>query len=243
MQDDCLYIHHAPARRASFGPFVVLSAPVRASLTATGALESPCVHAPELDANWETEGYKYVKCYGLHGTYDHALKWLKSPEIVDRPKTILWLGSSLGNFKRHEVAPFLKGFRDAIRPGDTMLIGIDSCKDSERVFHAYNDKEGVTRAFTLNGLQHANSIMGKTVFDLEQWDAVGSYSETAGGHQAFVSPRCDVEIDGVQILKGERIRIEESYKYSIEEIEHLWVEAGLVGNTVFSNSKGNYGTV
>jgi uncharacterized SAM-dependent methyltransferase len=122
-----------------------------------------------------------------------------------------------------------------------MLIGVDACKDPERVFHAYNDRDGVTREFTLNGLKHANRIMGGTVFDPEKWEAVGQYNETVGGHQAFVSPLVDVEIDGVQISKGERIRIEESYKYSIEETEHLWAEAGLVENTVFSNSKGNYG--
>ncbi|KAF2690520.1 hypothetical protein K458DRAFT_413301 [Lentithecium fluviatile CBS 122367] len=199
---------------------------------------------PELQrtfAEIPTEGYKHVKCYGLHGTYDHALEWLKSPQIKDRPKTILWLGSSLGNIKRHEVAPFLAGFCDAISTGDTMLIGIDSCKESDRVFHAYNDHEGVTREFTLNGLKHANRIMGDTVFDPENWDAVGRYNDNLGGHQAFVAPLRDVDVDGVQIPKGERIRIEESYKYSTEEIEHLWAEAGLIGNTVFSNSKGNYG--
>src|SRR5689334_16222604 len=87
------------------------------------------------------EGYRHVKCFGLHGTYDNALEWLKSPDIDTKPKTILWLGSSLGNFKRHEVPPFLAGFGDILQAGDTMLIGIDSCKDPERVFHAYNDRE------------------------------------------------------------------------------------------------------
>lgn len=78
-----------------------------------------------------TEGYKHVKCFGLHGTYDDALEWLKSPAIEAKPKTILWLGSSLGNFKRHEVPPFLAGFGEVLQTGDTMLIGIDSCKDAE----------------------------------------------------------------------------------------------------------------
>lgn len=78
-----------------------------------------------------TEGYKHVKCFGLHGTYDDALGWLKSPAIEAKPKTILWLGSSLGNFKRHEVPPFLTGFGQVLQTGDTMLIGIDSCKDAE----------------------------------------------------------------------------------------------------------------
>lgn len=188
-----------------------------------------------------TEGYKHVKCFGLWGTYDNALDWLKSTDIKDKPKTILWLGSSLGNFKRHEVPPFLAGFGDAIQPGDTMLIGIDSCKEPERVYHAYNDRENVTHEFIVNGLKHANEITDGALFNIDDWEAIGEYDEEAGRHHAFVSPRKDVVVDGVRIAKGERVRIEESYKYSSDEILHLWEEARLAGNAVWSNAKGDYG--
>jgi EasF-like predicted methyltransferase len=182
-----------------------------------------------------------VKCYGLHGTYDHALEWLKSSSIKDKPKTILWLGSSLGNFKRHEAAPFLAGFGDAIKPGDTMLIGIDSCKDPNRVYHAYNDSENVTHEFILNGLKHANRLMGNETFKSDEWEVIGEFDKQAGRHHAFVAPLKDVDIEGIRIPKGERIRIEESYKYSREEILELWEGAGLAENSVWSNSRGDYG--
>jgi uncharacterized SAM-dependent methyltransferase len=159
----------------------------------------------------------------------------------DRPKTILWLGSSLGNFKRHEVPPFLSGFHSAMKPGDTMLIGVDSCKDGDKVFHAYNDRDNVTRDFTLNGLKHANRIMGDTVFHPNDWEAVGEYDVENGCHRACVSPLKDVEITGVKIVKGERIKIEESHKYSRVETERLWEESGLVENTVWSTSTADYG--
>lgn len=189
------------------------------------------------------EGYKHVKCFGLYGTYDNALEWLKSPDVESKPKTILWLGSSLGNFKRHEVPPFLSGFREVLHTGDTMLIGIDSCKDPERVFHAYNDREGITHDFILNGLNHANEIMGEEVFKLSDWEAIGEYDQRAGRHHAFVSPRRDVVVDGVAIAQGERIRIEESYKYSREEVQELWEGAKVAENIVWANSKGDYGTL
>jgi uncharacterized SAM-dependent methyltransferase len=205
--------------------------------------------------------YQHVKLKGLYGTYDHALEWLKSPKISAKPKTILWLGSSLGNFTRADVPPFLKGFRAALQPGDSMLIGIDSCKEPERVYseyaldciylacsltipflkEAYNDSEGVTRAFTLNGLMNANRILGTEAFKPDEWEHCGEFVEKDGYHRAFVSPLKDVVIDGVQLKKGERIRIEESWKFSTEEIEHLWSEAGLVPTTVFSTSRGDYG--
>lgn len=206
--------------------------------------------------------YQHVKLKGLYGTYDHALEWLKSPKISAKPKTILWLGSSLGNFTRADVPPFLSGFCEALQPGDAMLIGIDSCKEPERVFckycwhwclsnncllfsllskDAYNDSEGVTRNFTLNGLKNANRILGTEAFKLDEWDAFGEFVEKDGYHRAFVSPLKDVIVDGVELKKGERIRIEESWKFSADEIDRLWNESGLVANTVFGTSRGDYG--
>ncbi|KAF3043996.1 hypothetical protein E8E12_005344 [Didymella heteroderae] len=199
---------------------------------------------PELERTFSkipTEGYKHVKPFGLHGTYDHALEWLRSSAVKDKPKTILWLGSSLGNFKRQDAAPFLAGFSDALKTGDTMLIGIDSCKDPSRVYHAYNDKQNVTHEFILNGLKHANRLMNKENFNLDEWEVIGEFDKEAGRHHAFVSPLKDVAIEGVQISKGEWIRIEESYKYSRDEILKLWEGAGLAENAVWSNDRGDYG--
>jgi EasF-like predicted methyltransferase len=200
---------------------------------------------PELErtfAQVPTAGYKHVQCFGLYGTYDDALKWLNSSRVRGKPKTILWLGSSLGNFKRSEVPPFLACYRDALQPGDTMLIGIDSCKDAERVYHAYNDKEGVTHQFILNGLKHANTLLSPSAgFDLKSWKVIGEYDEEYGRHQAFVSPLEHVMVDNVLIKKDERVRIEESYKYSREEISRLWEDAGLSASTIWPNAKGDYG--
>ncbi|KAF1944312.1 hypothetical protein EJ02DRAFT_420396 [Clathrospora elynae] len=200
---------------------------------------------PELKRTFSqipTEGYKHIKCFGLYGTYDNALEWLKSPDVETKAKTILWLGSSLGNFKRHEVPPFLAGFGKVLQVGDAMLIGIDSCKDPERVYHAYNDREGVTHDFILNGLRHANKLMdGKNAFNMADWEAIGEYDKQAGRHHAFVSPLKNVVIDGVPIKQGERIRIEESYKYSRDEVKELWEAAKLAETVVWANSKADYG--
>lgn len=199
---------------------------------------------PELKrtfAEIPTGGYKHVKCFGLYGTYDHSLEWLKASQNRGKRKTILWLGSSLGNFKRHEVGPFLSGFRNALEPGDNMLIGIDSCKDPQRVFHAYNDSQNVTHSFILNGLNHANRIMGENAFNINDWHVIGEYDEKAGRHHAFVAPLKDVVVDGVSIQKGERIRIEESFKYSQDEIVDLWENAQLVETTAWKTRRGDYG--
>ena len=83
--------------------------------------------------------------------------------------------------------------------------------------------------------------MGKDTFNMDDWEAIGEYDRQAGRHHAFVAPRKDVVIDGVTIKKGEKIRIEESYKYSREEAKNLWEMAKLAENTVWANAKGDYG--
>lgn len=40
--------------------------------------------------------FRFVKCHGLHGTYDDGREWLKQPSIAARSKCIMSLGSSIG---------------------------------------------------------------------------------------------------------------------------------------------------
>ncbi|KAF2083585.1 hypothetical protein K490DRAFT_51286 [Saccharata proteae CBS 121410] len=184
--------------------------------------------------------YKHVKCHGLHGTYDDGLEWMKTPEIAAKPKTVLWLGSSIGNFKRHEAAPFLSNVVGSLQVGDSMLVGIDACKDPDKVYHAYNDKQGVTHRFILNGLKQANKLLGKEAFKDGDWEVVGEFDQKAGRHQAFVTPIKDVIIEGVPIKSGERVRIEESYKYSAEETARLWEEVKLAEGAIWASKPGEY---
>lgn len=186
--------------------------------------------------------YKHVRCYGLHGTYDDGLEWLKRPENAGKPKCILWLGSSIGNLKRKDAATFLRGFEDILCWGDSMLIGVDGCQQADRVYHAYNDREGKTHEFVLNGLVHANKLFGKEVFHLPDWKVVGQYNQEQGRHEAFYTPVRDVSVDGVHIKCGELVRVEESYKYSSDQVKELWKSAGLVEVGQYGNASDEYRT-
>lgn len=186
--------------------------------------------------------FKHVRCYGLHGTYDDGLEWLKQPKNMDRPKCILFLGSSIGNFSRQEAAEFLKSFTAVIGQGDSMLIGVDACQEKDKVFHAYNDKEGKTHDFVRNGLTHANAILGKEAFKQQDWEVIGEYDEATGRHQAFYSAARDMDIEGVHFQAGERVRVEESNKYSAAQSSQLWQDAGLAPRALFGNGAGDYRT-
>lgn len=190
----------------------------------------------------EVPEFKHVKCFGLHGTYDDGLDWLKTSETATtRQKNILSIGSSIGNFKRDEEGKFLKNFSDILNPGDTIIIGMDGCLDKDRVYHAYNDRDGITHDFIRNGLHHANLLFGHEEFDMKKWRVIGEYDGIARRHHAFVSPRQDVKIDGVVIRKDERVRIEESYKFSELDVSRLWKAAGLVQGAKWANKTGDYG--
>ncbi|KAL8916792.1 MAG: hypothetical protein Q9172_006115 [Xanthocarpia lactea] len=184
--------------------------------------------------------YQYVRCHGLLGTYDDALEWLQRPDKQRRPKWILTLGSSIGNFGRQEAAAFLHGFANTLGSNDRILVGLDACQDENKVYPAYNDRHGKTHEFIMNGLVHANRLLDKDVFKLEDWKVIGEYNEPAGRHQAFYAPIKDLVIDGVYIEAGERIRVEESHKYSSIQSSELWQAIGLVQQASFGNNFNDY---
>lgn len=64
---------------------------------------------------------------------------LEEEKEEQRKTSILWLGSSIGNFTREEAVDFLKGIH--LAEGDTMLIGVDGCDNGPEIEVAYNDPE------------------------------------------------------------------------------------------------------
>ncbi|KAI1639882.1 C-type lectin protein [Biscogniauxia mediterranea] len=185
--------------------------------------------------------FEHIQCRGLLGTYDDGREWLQTPSILAKPKCILHLGSSIGNFHRDEAATFLKGFADILHPErDSLLIGVDSCTDPSKYKYARwtmlkptgheLDKKGVTHKFILNGLRHANEVLGEETFVPGDWEVIGEYvyDSEGGRHQAFYSPVRDTVVMGETIRVQERVQIEQSLKYSKIGCRNLWNSAGMV---------------
>lgn len=184
--------------------------------------------------------HSYVKCSGLLGTYDDGLEWLKTPQVSGKAKVVMSLGSSIGNFSRRDAAMFVNDMADAAGEHGAVLLGIDACQDPSRIYSAYNDRDGVTRDFTLNGLQHANTLLGRQEFDVPAWRAIGHYNQERGCHQAFVCPAFDTTVLGVKIAAGEKVRIEESFKYPGRDLTRLWKRAQVKEILNWSNMRGDY---
>ena len=170
-----------------------------------------------------------------------------NPDVKNKQKCILWLGSSIGNFSRPDAVGFIKTFADkALRSGSTdfMLIAIDACKDPVRVWHAYNDGQKVTEDFIMNGLENANSILEEKVFIKADWEYVGEYNMDLGGHQAFYKARKDINLgnlfDGTVIKRDEMIWVERSCKYSLKESTQLWEDTYLTEGNRWGTDDGIY---
>jgi gamma-glutamyl hercynylcysteine S-oxide synthase len=109
----------------------------------------------------------------LAGTYEQAF-----PRLGEfSPLTLLFLGSSLGNFNRAETAAFLERLSAALTPGDHLLLGVDLVKDVASLEAAYNDAAGVSAGFTKNLFSRMNRDLGTTL-DVDAIDHVAFWNET-----------------------------------------------------------------
>ena len=184
--------------------------------------------------------YQHVRCHGLHGTYDDGFEWLQAPENARRPKCVVSLGSSIGNFGRADAASFLKNISDSLNANDIVLIATDGCEDPSRVHHAYNDRHGITHSFYRNGLRQVNRLLGQELFVQDEFDIIGEFNAEACRHQAFVSPRRDIELGGFTLARGEKIHIENAHKYPSRLLTQLWADASFTPKISLADSRGDY---
>ncbi|MBV9124744.1 MAG: L-histidine N(alpha)-methyltransferase, partial [Planctomycetes bacterium] len=152
-------------------------------------------------------------------------------EPVAYPRLVLWLGSNIGNFERTEAASFLRQVGTTLTTDDRLLIGIDLRKDRSVLEPAYNDARGVTAQFNLNLLARINRDLGGH-FNLRTFRHRAVYNEEEGRMEIFLVSTVaqQVAIDQLKrkipFAAGESIHTENSYKYSLAEIQHLATEAG-----------------
>ncbi len=127
-------------------------------------------------------------------------------------------GSTVGQFCPAVVVPFLENARRALtqaaRPA--FVIGIDQCRDAGRVLSAYDDSDGISRAFNLNILSHINRLahcdldpnsFGRNVQWNPREERVEMYLESRSAQSARIAGR------SIRFAEGEKIQIGISYKY------------------------------
>jgi dimethylhistidine N-methyltransferase len=176
------------------------------------------------------DSYQGLEIHAIASEYRVGLGHLGREQR--RPKLIAWLGSNIGNFAREEAARFVSGIRDAMSSDDHALFGIDLRKGRERLESAYDDAQGVTADFNLNLLARINRELGGR-FRLDRFEHRARWRPVEGRVKLDLVSRVDQEVEiqdlglAVKFREGEAIHTEDSYKYSVEEIDALAAQAGL----------------
>lgn len=146
-------------------------------------------------------------------------------------KLILFLGSSIGNLEPSKVVSFLNMIRDRIEKEDILLVGFDLQKEHQILNAAYNDKAGMTEKFNLNLLTRINRELGAD-FDIKKFSHHAFYNEEMGRVEMHLVSKADQQIyireieKSFEFKEGESIHTENSYKYSLGQIQTLAEKSG-----------------
>ncbi|MFN3654199.1 MAG: L-histidine N(alpha)-methyltransferase [Candidatus Nitrosotenuis sp.] len=189
--------------------------------------------------------FSNLKITGIVDQYEDGLKLLKN---LKGKKIIVFFGSSFGNFDKKSGTEFLKRICKSMNAEDLFLLGIDLVKDIKVLERAYDDSQGITKKFNLNVLARINRELGAN-FNLSNFDHVAFYNSAQKRIEMHLRAKTDqnILIKGidlsVKLVRGEKIRTEYSYKYTIPQIKALTKNAGFKIKTIWSDQQRYFGLI
>jgi dimethylhistidine N-methyltransferase len=148
-----------------------------------------------------------------------------------KPLVVLFLGSTIGNFRRLAATRFLRDIRRMLRSGDAMLVGTDLDKPLAPLLAAYDDAAGVTAAFNRNLLARINREL-EADFALREFEHVARFNERARAVEMHLRARSAQTVHvrraglTVEIAAGETLWTESCHKYTQAEVATMAGEAG-----------------
>lgn len=173
--------------------------------------------------------YPWLSISPLVGDYTAGLQHLHRPE---NPCLYVFLGSSIGNFTRAQARVFMQEVRTCMRPGDTLLLGVDRVKDPQVLQRAYNDSQGITARFNLNLLQVLNQRL-EADFDTDGFMHQAEFNTQEERIEMYLVSQRPQQVEltamqeTLQLQSDEKLLTEISQKYTYEGAEALFTDAGL----------------
>ncbi|TRW88746.1 L-histidine N(alpha)-methyltransferase [Mycolicibacterium sp. 018/SC-01/001] len=186
--------------------------------------------------------YPGIEIAAVCGDFEEHLG--KVPAVGRR--LVAFLGSTIGNLTAGPRAEFLASVAAMMQPGDTLLLGTDLVKDTERLVRAYDDSAGVTARFNLNVLAVVNRELGAD-FDtaafahVARWNADEERIEMwlrATGPQRVQIPALDLTVD---FTDGEEMLTEVSCKFRPDGVDAELRAAGLTRTQWWTDEAGDFG--
>ena len=155
-------------------------------------------------------------------------------------RIVYFPGSTIGNFEPAEATALLHRFAETAGPGGGLLIGFDLRKPTRILHAAYNDGDGVTRAFNLNLLRRLRNELDADV-DIGGFTHRAIYNPRHGRVEMhLVSRRRQTIVVGgtrFRFAKGETIHTENSYKYSCGGFTKLASAAGFAREAIWTDPR------
>lgn len=116
-----------------------------------------------------------------------------------------------------------------------MLIGFDLRKDLQKLHAAYFDSQGVTSRFNINLLNRMNRELGAN-FNVKNWQHRAVWNGNVSAMESWLIPIVDQTVTlgpignnkSFKMNAWEGIRVERSYKYSLESIKEIAQGSGKI---------------
>ncbi len=148
-------------------------------------------------------------------------------------------GSTIGNYTPPEAVAFLRMAAGVLR-GGALLVGADLIKDPAVLHAAYSDNQGVTAAFNLNLLSRANRELGAN-FDVAQFAHSAFYNAPLQRIEMHLMSRVRQQValcgQTFSFEEGETLHTENSYKFTVDGLRALAVQAGFKPGPVWTDNE------
>jgi L-histidine Nalpha-methyltransferase len=186
--------------------------------------------------------YPGIEIDAVCGDFEEHLG--KIPSVGRR--LVAFLGSTIGNLTPGPRAQFLASVAESMQPGDTLLLGTDLIKDTDRLVRAYDDAAGVTARFNRNVLAVVNRELAAD-FDLDAFEHVARWN--AGDERIEMWLRATraqrVHISAlaldVDFADGEEMLTEVSCKFRQAGVDEELGAVGLRRTHWWTDDAGDFG--
>ena len=180
-----------------------------------------------------------IKIQGLLGTYEDCTVWLEQNKGQGHT-SLMWLGNSLANFTPKQASEYIRGF---LSTGSSMIVALDGCQDQEQIARSYEGPSN--REFVLNGMPHANELLGANVFNVNHWGFRGQWNPELWMHESFYVAERDLSVnvcgENFRFRKGEKMRSIRSGKWPKLKVMDICKEAGGKVMECWTNPEDSYG--
>ncbi|MCV7058088.1 L-histidine N(alpha)-methyltransferase [Mycolicibacterium gilvum] len=161
-------------------------------------------------------------------------------------RLVAFLGSTIGNLTPGPRAEFLASVAQMMQPGDTLLLGTDLVKDTDRLVRAYDDSAGVTARFNRNVLTVVNRELGAD-FDTDAFEHVAVWNADEERIEMWLRSTRDQRVRiaaldlEVDFTDGEQMLTEVSCKFRPSGVEEELAAAGLRRTHWWTDEAGDFG--